>query len=129
MTAKKIYESALAILGETRENEAELDYRERAPYLIATFCCNAASVDRDFRESHRLGAQGKFSEIYVSLDDPFPLCKRFTDSAAFYLASMLISDTDEDFSERLFEKYCDSLSRAVSEIPFSKGKTKNAYGQ
>lgn len=127
MTVKKIYESALALLGETKENESELEYRERAPYLIATFCCTAAAVDRDFRESHRLGAQGEFSDVYIPLDDEFPLCNRFTDAAAHYLASMLISDSDEDFSEKLFEKYCDSLSRAVSEIPFSKGKTKNVY--
>ena len=127
MTAKSIYESALALLGETRENELSLGYRERAPYLIATFCCNAASVDRDFRESHRLGAQGEFSEVYVSLDDPFPLCKRFVGACAYYLASMLVSESDESLSERLFEKYCDALSKAVSEIPYVKGKTKSAY--
>ena len=127
MTAKSIYEGALAFLGETRENEAELDYRERAPYLIATFWCTAAAFDRDYRESRRLEAQKDFSELYVSLDDEFPLCKRFSTAATYYLAAMLIADSDEAFSERLFEKYCDALSAAVSEIPYVKGKTKNVY--
>ena len=129
MTAKSIYENALALLGETRENEETLNYRERAPYIIATFCCNAASVDRDFRESHKLDAQGEFSDVYISLDEAFPLSRRFVGACAYYLASMLVSESDEGLSERLFEKYCDSLSRAVSEIPFSKEKVKNVYIQ
>ena len=127
MKAMAIYDAALALLGEAPETERSLDYRERAPYLIAAFCCECASVDRDYRESHRLAPQGDFSDVYVSLDDDFPLCKRLVGAASHYLASMLVMDEDESLSEKLFEKYCDTLSRAVSEIPYVKGKTKAAY--
>ena len=105
MKAMAIYDAALALLGEAPETERSLDYRE----------------------SHRLAPQGDFSDVYVSLDDDFPLCKRLVGAASHYLASMLVMDEDESLSEKLFEKYCDTLSRAVSEIPYVKGKTKAAY--
>lgn len=127
MKGKNIYDAALAILGEPIDSGYDSDYSERAPYIIATFCCDSAEIDKDYRETHGLDAQPEFSVSYISLDDDFPLCKRFSKAAAFYLAAMLVIEEDESLSDSIFEKYCDAISVAVSEIPFTKGKTRNVY--
>ena len=127
MTVKKIYDSALAFLGETPDDLGDGELAERASYIIAGFCADNAELDRDFRETHTLPAQDSFSEVYLELEEDFPLSSRFSRAAALYTASMLVIDENESLSDSLFEKYCDALSRAVSEIPFAKGKIHDIY--
>ena len=127
MKIKYIYDAALRALGMSNGHEFDCDYAERAPYLIATFCSDAAQMDRDYRETHKLPAQEEFNEVYLPLEQNFPLYKRFSRPAVFYLASMLVIEENEALSERMFEIYCDALSTAVSEIPFKKGKTVDIY--
>ncbi len=127
MTVKKIYDSALSLLGEAADEDGVGELADRASYIIASFCSDNAEMDRDFRETHALPSQASFSEIYLELEENFPLSPRFAKAAALYTASMLILDENETLSDSLFEKYCDALSRAVSEIPYTKGKTRNIY--
>ncbi len=127
MTVKDIYDSALRLLGEPADNGSDSDYADRAPYIVAAFCCDAAQADRDFRETHALSAQPSFSEVFLDLSAEFPLSPRFASAAAYYLAAMLIFEEDESRSDSLFAKYCDSLSAAITEIPARLGKIKNMY--
>ncbi len=127
VTVRDIYRQALAILGEAPDPDGEHEFAERASYLAAIFCSNTAEIDRDLRESHGYAPQPAFSEIYLELEDDFPLCRCFLSSAAYFVASMLILDENESLSDRLYEKHFDALSHAVSEIPYKKGKTANSY--
>lgn len=127
MKVKSIYDAALRLLGHSADDGSDADYAERTPYIAATFCCEAAAVDRDFRESHKLEPQEPFSEIYLSLDDDFPLCSRFTSAAAYYIAAMLVLEENEQLSDSFFEKYCDSLSAAVNETSGKNHKIKDVY--
>jgi len=105
MTCRDIYESALALLGESPSGENSGDYTERAPYLIAVLCGLLAETDRRFRDEHGRPAQGALSDLKLELSEIFPLCNEFAPAAALYLASMLIFDSDGDRSDALFEKY------------------------
>ncbi len=127
ITVKSIYDQALALLGEHPDPDGTHEFAERASYLTATFCANTAVIDRDFRESHGLDPQPRFSEVYLELDDPFPFCERFAAPASYFVAAMLILDENESLSDSIYEKYCDALSRAVSEIPCKKERITNVY--
>ncbi len=127
MKIKEIYDQAIAIVGETYSVPNAESYAERAPYLAAIFCCNAAATDRDFRSSHGLPTQNAFNEICLMPEDDFPLDARFASAGAYYIAAMLLLDENEELSDKLFEKYAEIMSAAVSETPFKKGKIKNTY--
>ena len=125
MKSRELFDSALALIGES-EDSGE-DYSERAPYILAIFCDKVASIYKTFRETHGLLPQKSFNEVYISLTDEFPLCSRFVDSAVHYLAAMLVTYENEDLHDKLFSIHCDMLSAAISEIPYSNEKIKNAY--
>ena len=127
MKIKSIYDAVLRLLGHSADDTSDEDYAERAPYIAATFCCETAALDRDYRESHKLEPQKLFSEVYLSLSDDFPLCSRFTSAAAYYIAAMLVLEENEKLSDVFFDKYCESLSAAVSEIPGKNHKIKDVY--
>lgn len=127
MTVKNIYDAAMRTLGISVDQGLDSAYAERAPYIIASFCSDVAQMDRDYRDTHRLPAQEEFNEVYLPLEQKFPLYKRFSRPAVYFLASMLVLEEKETLSESLFAVYCDSLSAAVSEIPFKKGKTVDIY--
>ena len=50
MKNRDIYISALSLIGESVDIEENNDYEERAPYLLAAFCSEAASTDAAYRE-------------------------------------------------------------------------------
>ncbi len=127
VTVRNIYDQALALLGESTDPDGEHEFAERAGYLVATVCANIAAIDRDYRESRRLGPQPEFSEIYLELDDDFPLSRRFSAPSACFVAAMLILDENESLSDSIYEKYCDALAQAVNEIPYKKEKIKSSY--
>ncbi len=127
VTVKDIYDQALAILGEAPDPDGAHEFAERASYLTASFCANTADIDRDFRDSHGLGTQPEFSEIYLELDSTFPFCERFATPAAYFVAAMLILDENESLSDSIYEKYCDALARTISEIPYKKERIANVY--
>lgn len=110
MTNREIYLNALTLMGESAESEYVDDYEERAPYLIASFCAQAKSLDKNMRASEGLSAQTAFSPVYLSLDGEFPLCDSLAAPAAIYVASMTVIDEDPDLSDELYERYCDSMA-------------------
>lgn len=127
MTVQEIYEAALGLLGEPIGEGTDGDYNERAPYIVAAFCCEAARADRDYRETRDLGEQPSFSEVYIDLGEEFPFCSRFSSAAAYYLAAMLILEEDEPRADVLFDRYCDSLASIESETPAVLKKIRNVY--
>ena len=119
MLCEQIYESALALLGESLDPNDNTDYEERAPYLIAGFCAEAQERDKDWRSSMNHGTQGTWNSVCISLDEIFPLSERFACAAAFYVAAMLVVDSDEELSDTLYDRFCDAMSTIDSALEAS----------
>jgi len=124
---KDIYDLAVRILGKNSVASNDEEFLDRTPYIMAIFCCNTAKLDRDFRESHNLPTQNHFNEVYLNLDEDFPLDSRFSAPAAQYLASMLVADDKESVSEKLFGMFVNNISDILHEIPAKKYKILNFY--
>lgn len=126
MKNRDLYTSALCLLAESLEDGENEDYEERAPYLLAAFCSEIADVDKNFRRAE--GTQAPIHDsIYLDLDADFPLSERFGTAASLYLAAMLILDSDEERSDSLYEKYCDSISSIADSIPACSEPIVNRY--
>lgn len=127
MKNRDIYISALHLIGEDVYEEQNDDYEERASFLLAAFCSETEATDAAYREYKKLGAAEKFSCVFLSLDADFPCCDRFANSAAFYLAAMLTIDNDTELSDKLFDRYCDSMAKIQSSIPSKIEKIAQKY--
>ncbi|MBQ7384040.1 MAG: hypothetical protein IJV72_04535 [Clostridia bacterium] len=117
MKNKDVYDSALRILAEKDVAEANEDYEERAPYLLATFCAESAEADRIYRRVNGLPEAHPVNAVFVPLTDEFPCSPRFCSAAATYLAAMLIFDDNTELSDKLFERYSDMMSSICYELP------------
>ena len=127
MKIKEIFDSTMGILSKNDITVSESDFKERAPFIIAMFCCNTAAVDRDLRESHGFPTQKHFNEVFLDMEEDFPLDSRFSTPAAYYLAAMLIMDEKENVSDRLFDLFSNNISEVIKEIPSRKHKIINVY--
>lgn len=127
MKGQGLYDAALRMIAEIGGGGSADDYAERAPYLLAAFCCENGAADVDYREAHGLGAQGDFSRVFLELGEEFPLCERFAYPAECYLASMLLMDENEALSDKLYDRYCDSISALYGELPGVSGGTVDRY--
>ncbi len=127
MTLRNVYETALRLLGEADNCASETELSERAPYIGAALCREAAALDKAYRAAFGMGAAATFSGLYIDLDTTFPLADRFAPAAAYYMAAMLILDEDIDLYEKLFDRWCDALAAISAEIPFVKGSTADVY--
>ena len=128
MTVKDIFDSALRILAESTVSGDNDDYEERAPYLIAAFCTEAQDADAMLRRATDEAEQEQFSPVFIPLDSEFPLLGRFACTAALYLAAMLVLDYDSELSDRLYDKYSDSMARLCETIPFVSEAIGDRYG-
>jgi len=127
VTNRDIYNNALGIIGQSIDSADISDYEERAPYLIAAFCCIAKKLDKDIRKSEGLEAQSTFSPVYLALDGNFPLCETFSTTAALHVAAMLIADESEDLSDKIYERYCDSMSTLMASSTYSNEEIVEKY--
>jgi len=124
---REIYESALRLIGEPSSTDVSADYEERAPYIMAIFCCEAKALDALYREGHSYEAQTDFNEICLGLDENFPLSARFYPIAVHYMAAMLVIDEDTELSDKFFEKYCTSMMSVRTEIPMIREQIVQQY--
>lgn len=118
-TNNDIYLSALALIDESETKGETNDLKERAPFIIATFCATCRVLDKKLRERDSLDSQKPFSSVKLSLDGEFPLCEALSAPAATYLASMLVIDENPSLSETLYDKYCDSIATLGAECSCS----------
>ncbi len=128
MKNRDIYVSALHHIGENPSSEQNEDYLERAPYLLAAFCTEAAETDTAYREYKNLGSAPSVDFVSIPLESDFPCADRFANAASLYLAAMLIIDENMELSDKLFDRYCDSMATIQSEIPARIEKIAQKYG-
>ncbi len=110
MTNREIYDAALALLSE-QEYEDCGDFEARAPYLLAAFVNECREVSGFYRAARTENTREAEGSVMLDLDGEFPLHSRFTSAAAFYLAALLIEADNEPFSDRLFARYADEITR------------------
>ncbi len=116
MKNQSIYDAALRLLAESTVAGENADYEERAPFLLAAFCTETAHLDSRYR--HAADSEVVLREaVCLPLEEEFPLSDRFTTAAALYLAAMLILDSDEERSDKLYAQYCDAIMRISQAIP------------
>ena len=123
-----IYKNAISFIGQDFNNDDLSDMEQRAPYLLASFCCRAKNLDKDLRKIEDRGNQSEFSAVILTLEDNFHLLDRFATSAALYVASMLVLEENSELSESLYEKYCDDIASLASEIALLKRQSE-VYSQ
>lgn len=128
MKTREIYNAALRVLAEKCVEGANDDYEERAPYLVANFCCEASRADSAYRKANSLTASKKVSSVFIDLDSDFPCCDRFTTAAVMYLAAMLIIDETPELSDKFFDRYSDAMSEICMEIPATIERISDRYG-
>ena len=127
MKLRSVYLTALKLIGEVDCSLSESELAERAPYIGAALCREAASLDRAYRKAFGIGESKEFEGLYLDLNAEFPLADRFAPAAAYFMAAMLILDEDTELYEKLFERWCDALASISAEIPFVKGSTTDVY--
>lgn len=127
MLNKEIYDCALRLLAESTDDGANDDYEERAPFLIAAFCTEARNADKALRNSRSELSAVDFSPVYLGLEEQFPLLERFAAPAALYLAAMLVMDYNDVISDKLYDRYSDSMSGICSSIPALTEHIKDKY--
>lgn len=127
MTCKEIYEAALSLIAESTDPADTADYAERAPYLIAAFCSELADIDRLLREHVGQKTEAAFSSLCLALNSEFPLLPKLASAAAIYLAAMLVIDDFPDLSDRLYGRYCDTVSRIYTAVVGKAKSTANKY--
>ncbi|MGM9642320.1 MAG: hypothetical protein ACI3XI_03825 [Eubacteriales bacterium] len=127
MKLVNIFETAKRLLGGaiTADNDGDLD--ERAPYIGAALCTEAAALDRAYRAAFGLPEQPEFPALYIELNAELPLCDRFAPAASYYMAAMLILDSNGALYNKLFDRWCTALAEISAEIPFVKGSTADVY--
>ncbi len=115
------------MVGRDITNDEYADYTDRAPYIIASFLCEASEADRLYRLVHGLDPLGESETVYLDLNQDFPLCNCFASAAAYYLASMLVCDESVSLSDKFYDKYCDSISSILASLPAESESIVNKY--
>ena len=127
MQNQELFEHALRILSQSEELGGIEDYEERAPFRIASFCTQAASLDHRLRESLSLPPVKIFHSAYLELDEEFPLLDRLIPLACLYLAAMLVLEENESLSDKLYDRYSEGMSAVWNEIPAVLESIRNEY--
>ena len=127
MCFKDIYTSALALLGEDPTGIYSGDYASRAPYLLPILCYNLSHLDRKYRNAGNDDGINYMPRSPVDMNGVFPLSEVLAAPAAYYLASMLIFDSDETRSDTLYEKFCEMCDGIERDLPYKLEKTVDKY--
>ena len=127
MKCTEILKRALRLLNEKGGVDENDDFAERAPYILSSMFTEAARLDKNYRLASGLGEQPPIGAVYTELDSEFPLSDRFVGAAAFYLASMLIVDDNDELSDLFYDRYSDSMSAICAETRGTAEKIKNVY--
>ena len=112
MKIREIYDSALRLVCETDQPDANEDYEERATYLVSLICQRYASLDRQYRSVNGLNEQEILQTNCFPMPMLFPLADAFAPAVAAALAGMLVMDENAEMSQQL----SDLSDRMIDEV-------------
>lgn len=128
MTNQEILDSAVALLCENETDGDVSDYERRAPYILANFCTQNASLDALYREAYGIGSELFTAPVYVELSDEFSLCEVFSAAAVHYLAALLVLDENASMSDKFFSLHAEALTNIRSTLPATIHSITDRYG-
>ena len=126
MVCQKIYHAALRLICESEDN-SNLDYDERAPYLLGSFYTEQIPLQKKLNEAKGLEPVEYEPALEINIGYPFPLSDEFIAPATYYLAAMLVIDENEELSDRLFDRYIDGVASIAASLPASLHPIKDCY--
>ena len=127
MTNQEIYDAALRLASETAALNANEDYEERAPYLIAMICHRYAALDRIYRQVHGLERQELLNITFFPFPTLFPLSEPFISPVSTALASLLILAENPQMSKSLADIENGMIDEIRRSIPFQKEQIVSRY--
>ena len=127
MTNQEIYDSALRLASEVQQSDANQDYKERAPYLIAAICYRYAPLDKLYRKANNLSEQKLLAINCFPFPTLFPLCEVFAPAVSSALAGLLVLEENPELSDRLMKLADDMIADLRSAFPFRKESIVSYY--
>jgi len=127
MTLREITNAAISLLCEEPEIVDTEDYRDRAAYILPTFCGHCSALDDRYRQANAMSKKATFSSAYLDLEETFPLSDVFIAPATYYLAAMLSVDENEELSDRFFELYTDAVASVEAGLPTTVESISDRY--
>lgn len=127
MICRDIYELSLNLLAQNDNSSGNLDFEKRASYLLALFCMETQALDCHLRAQMGIEEEVEIENLYLDLNNTFPLLDSLIPAAALYLAAMLMVDEDESLYEKLYEQYCDVISKLQSGFSFELESIEDLY--
>jgi len=112
---------------EVEDPNANEDYEERAPYLIAAICYRHAPLDVLYREANGLEAQRLLAINCLPLGASFPLCDEFAPAVSAALAAGLTLSENPEMSERLAKLSDELFAELRRRIPYQKERIAQKY--
>ena len=127
MTLREITNAAIALVCEDPDIIDTDDYRDRATYILPTFCGHCSASDDRYRAANAMSPKSAFSAVFMELEETFPLADAFIAPATYYLAAMLTVDENEDLSDRFFALYTDAVATLEAGLPAVSEKIADRY--
>jgi hypothetical protein len=123
----EIYEASLRLSSEVSDPNANEDYRERAPYLIAAICYRYASLDTSYRQANGKEAQKLLATNCFPLTTLFPLSDVFAPPVSMAVAGLLVLEENPKMSAQLMDLADEAISEIEKSIPYKKEKIRSHY--
>ncbi len=117
MKLREITDAALRLVCEDPDLIDTDDYKERATFILPTFCGHCSALDDRYRSAHAMNQKPSFSAACMLPEEEFPLADAFIAPATYYLAAMLSVDENEELSDRFFELYTDAIASVEAGLP------------
>ena len=127
MTNKDIYLASLRLIAESTDESDNEDYAERAYYILAAFCSTVHDINNSLRRAKGLVALEASEKVCLEENGAFPCESCLASAAAHYLGAMLTIDAFPDLSDKLYDKYCDLISRIADALPAAVEKISDVY--
>lgn len=127
MTNKDIYLASLRLIAESTDESDNEDYADRAYYILAAFCTTVHNVNNALRSERGLSALAESDKVCLEPEGSFPCEARLAPAAEHYLGAMLTIDTFPELSDKLYDKYCDIISRIVDSTRATVEKISDVY--
>ena len=117
MINKDIYTASLRLIAESTDESDTEDYAERAYYILAAFCCNVFDINNALRRAEGLENAPMPDKVCLKPTDSFPCVTLLSSAAIHYLGAMLTIDSFPEFSDKLYDKYCDIIAKISDSLP------------
>lgn len=129
MKNEEIYKAALHLVGELNSTQEawNADYLERSGYLLAVVCRQCEPAENRYRASRGQSAVTLPDQLCYLMTAVFPLSPPLSTAAAFGLAALLAADENPELSEKMQDRFRQSLSEILASLPMEPESITDRY--